>query len=81
MATIRARVVSLVSIALFTVVPHAYSQIAGSMDETTRTDMGGRNWIVGTVYGPSGQPINARIRIRLASLRSRVGDHVDGRLR
>jgi hypothetical protein len=61
----------LVAIALSTVIPQAYSQIAGSMDETTGTDMGGRNFIVGTVYGPSGQPVNARIRVRLASLRFR----------
>jgi tetratricopeptide (TPR) repeat protein len=49
----------------------ATAQIPGGMDTTTRTDMGGRNYIVGTVFGPNGLPINARIRIRLASLTSR----------
>jgi tetratricopeptide (TPR) repeat protein len=48
-----------------------YSQIAGGLDETTRTDLGGRNYIVGTVFDPAGMPTTARIRIRLASLTSR----------
>src|SRR5215468_11254498 len=49
----------------------ARAQIPGGMDETTRTDMGGRNFIVGTVFDPSGLPSRARVRIRLASLTSR----------
>src|ERR1043166_8021617 len=47
---------------------HVRAQIAGGMDETTRTDIGGRNFIVGTIYSPSGFPIESRMRIRLASL-------------
>lgn len=47
------------------------AQIPGGLDETTRTDLGGRNYIVGTVFGPEGTPVNQRIRIRLASLTSR----------
>jgi tetratricopeptide (TPR) repeat protein len=49
----------------------AYGQIAGGMNETTRTDLGGRNFIVGTVFAPGGFPVNTRIRIRLACLTSR----------
>src|SRR5436305_8535344 len=49
----------------------SHTQIAGGMDETTRTDLGGRNFIAGTVFSPNGLPINGRMRIRLASLTSR----------
>lgn len=43
-------------------------QIAGGLTETTRTDFGGNSYITGTVFSPSGTPINYRIRIRLASM-------------
>jgi len=46
-------------------------QIPGGMDQTTATDMGGRAFIVGTIFGPTGLPVNSRIRIRLASMTSR----------
>jgi tetratricopeptide (TPR) repeat protein len=64
-------VISLVFSLFLVAAPKIFTQIPGGLDETTRTDMGGRNFIVGTVYDPSGQPIKMRMRIRLASLTSR----------
>lgn len=37
------------------------------MNETTNLHLGGNNYISGTIFSPSGQPINRRIRIRLAT--------------
>lgn len=42
-------------------------QIAGGLNETTNTRLGGNNYIVGTVYSPEGVPINTRMRLRLSS--------------
>ena len=42
-------------------------QIAGGLNETTNTRLGGNNYIVGTVYTPDGVPINTRMRIKLTS--------------
>ena len=42
-------------------------QIAGGLNETTNTRLGGNNYIVGTVYSPDGVPINTRMRIKLTS--------------
>ena len=42
-------------------------QIAGGLNETTNTRLGGNNFIVGTVYSPEGTPINTRMRLRLTS--------------
>jgi Flp pilus assembly protein TadD len=42
-------------------------QIAGGLNETTNTRLGGNNYIVGTVYAPDGVPINTRMRIKLTS--------------
>jgi Flp pilus assembly protein TadD len=42
-------------------------QIAGGLNETTNTRLGGNNYIVGTVYSPDGLPINTRMRIKLTS--------------
>lgn len=46
----------------------ALAQIAGGMTETTNTNLGGNNFIVGTVFWPSGRPINVRMAIKLASM-------------
>ncbi len=46
----------------------AFGQIAGGLNETTRTDFGGNGYITGTVYFPSGTPINYRMRILLSSM-------------
>jgi tetratricopeptide (TPR) repeat protein len=45
----------------------ASGQIAGGLNETTNTELGGNNFIVGIVYSPGGGPINRRIRIRLTT--------------
>ena len=42
-------------------------QIAGGLNDTTNTRLGGNNYIVGTVYSPEGVPINTRMRLRLSS--------------
>ncbi len=42
-------------------------QIAGGLNETTNTRLGGNNYIVGTVYAPDGVPITVRMRIKLTS--------------
>jgi type IV pilus assembly protein PilF len=43
------------------------AQIAGGLDESNRTDLGGRHFLTGRVLAPDGQPISHRIRIRLSS--------------
>ena len=58
----------LIVLVLLTCTGHVISQIAGSMSETTRTDFGGSSFITGSVFFPSGSPINFRIRIRLTSI-------------
>jgi tetratricopeptide (TPR) repeat protein len=45
----------------------AMGQIAGGLNETTNTRLGGNNYIVGTVYSPEGVPITTRMRLRLTS--------------
>lgn len=44
------------------------AQIPGGMNETVNTNLGGNNFIVGTVFWPSGRPVNTRMRIKLVSL-------------
>ncbi len=43
-------------------------QIAGGLGETTRTDLGGNNYIAGTVFSPAGSPIQTRMRVKLVSM-------------
>ena len=45
----------------------ALAQIAGGLNETTNTRLGGNNYIVGTVFAPDGRPIATRMRLRLSS--------------
>ncbi len=45
----------------------AEGQIAGGMTETTNTRMGGNNFVVGTVFWPTGEPVNTKIFIRLST--------------
>jgi len=52
----------------FLAVTFVSAQIAGGLDETTRTGLGGRNFIVGTVFGPDGLPLKIRTSIRLSSV-------------
>lgn len=50
----------------------AVSQIAGGMNETTATNLGGRHFITGTVFLPSGTPAGSRMRIRLSSMKGEI---------
>ena len=49
-------------------------QISSIPDSASQTGLGGANAIVGTVFGPSGRPVESRVRIRLASMTS--GDRI-----
>lgn len=48
-------------------ISNTIAQIAGGMNETTSTSLGGNNFIAGTVFSPVGTPINMRLRLRLSS--------------
>jgi Flp pilus assembly protein TadD len=43
------------------------AQIAGGMNDTTNARMGGNNFVVGTIFWPSGTPVNTKISIRLST--------------
>jgi Flp pilus assembly protein TadD len=45
----------------------AAGQIGGGLTETTNTRLGGNNYIVGTVFSPTGIPISTRMSIRLST--------------
>ena len=49
------------------IAPATLAQIAGGMNETTATRLGGTNYLAGTVFSPLGTPINRRMGIRLSS--------------
>lgn len=49
-------------------------QISSIPDSASQTGLGGANSIVGTVFGPSGRPIENRLRIRISSMTS--GDRI-----
>jgi Flp pilus assembly protein TadD len=55
------------AILLFQATAIAVGQIAGGLTGTTNTRMGGNNYVVGTVFGPTGMPVNTRISIRLST--------------
>lgn len=44
-----------------------FAQISGISDSESQTNLGGMNSIVGTVFAPSGRPLEARVRIRLST--------------
>ncbi|HEY5883953.1 MAG TPA: hypothetical protein VIT88_04660, partial [Pyrinomonadaceae bacterium] len=46
----------------------ASAQISGISDSESQTGLGGMNSIVGTVFAPSGRPLESRVRIRLATM-------------
>ena len=45
-----------------------FAQISGISDSESQTGLGGMNSIVGTVFAPSGRPLENRIRIRLSTM-------------
>lgn len=48
----------------------AVAQISNIPDSMSQTGLGGINSIVGTVFGPSGRPMETRVRVRLSSMTS-----------
>jgi tetratricopeptide (TPR) repeat protein len=46
----------------------AFAQVSSIPDSASQTGFGGTHAIVGTVFGPSGSPIESRIRVRLSSM-------------
>lgn len=59
--------VLLLSFLFFLHTSNNFAQIAGGINETTGTSLGGNNFIAGTIFSPIGIPINIRTRIRLSS--------------
>ena len=49
-------------------VSSTYAQISSISDSESQTGFGGMNSIVGTVFAPSGRPLESRARIRLSSM-------------
>lgn len=54
-------------IATFISVISAVAQIPQGMTETTNARMGGNNFVVGTVFWPSGLPVDSRMTVKLRS--------------
>ena len=46
----------------------AFAQISSISDSESQTGLGGMNAIVGTVFAPSGRPLESRARIRLSTM-------------
>jgi Flp pilus assembly protein TadD len=44
------------------------AQISGIPDSASQTNLGGINSIIGTVFGPSGRPLQQRVSIRLSTM-------------
>ena len=66
-STIKGHVYSLVFFIFLIAALPVKTQIAGGMNETKSTRLGGTNYLAGTVFWPSGKPINTRMGIRLSS--------------
>ena len=45
-----------------------FAQMAGISESESQTNLGGNNSIIGTVFGPSGRPLEQRVRIRLSTM-------------
>lgn len=63
----RVKSFAIVSIFLF-VSSSAVGQTFSIPDTASNTNMGGQNTIIGTVFGPSGRPIETRVRVKLSSM-------------
>lgn len=53
---------------LFCFVSPVFSQISTISDSASQTNLGGNNSIIGTVFGPSGRPLQQRVSIRLSTM-------------
>jgi Flp pilus assembly protein TadD len=45
-----------------------FAQISGITDSQSQTNLGGNNSIIGTVFSPSGRPLQQRVSIRLSTM-------------
>lgn len=52
----------------------AFAQTFSIPDTASNTNMGGSNTIVGTIFGPSGRPVETRVRVKISSMTA--GDRV-----
>lgn len=59
---------------LFCLGGSVFAQISAIPPSASETGLGGANSIIGTVFGPSGLPMQRRVRIRLSSMTS--GDRI-----
>ena len=50
------------------------AQVSSIPDSMSQTGLGGANAIIGTVFAPSGRPIESRVRVRLSTMTS--GDRI-----
>ena len=55
-------------VCLFCLPSTVFSQISGISESESQTNLGGNNSIIGTVFGPSGRPLEQRVRIRLSTM-------------
>ncbi len=53
---------------LFFLTSSVFCQISGISDSASQTNLGGNNSIIGTVFDPSGRPLQQRVRIRLSTM-------------
>jgi Flp pilus assembly protein TadD len=53
---------------LFCLSSSVFCQISGISDSASQTNLGGNNSIIGTVFDPSGRPLQQRVRIRLSTM-------------
>lgn len=60
-------IISVVSL-LFCLASSAFAQISSISDSASQTNLGGINSIIGTVFSPSGRPLQQRVRIRLSTM-------------
>lgn len=58
----------------FVLVTSTPAQISSIPDSASQTNMGGQNSIVGTVFGPSGRPVETRVRVKISSMTA--GDRI-----
>lgn len=53
---------------LFCFASPVFSQVSTISDSASQTNLGGNNSIIGTVFGPSGRPLQQRVSIRLSTM-------------
>jgi hypothetical protein len=61
-------VIALIVYLLLSLTPAVFAQISGISESASETNLGGNNSIIGTVFDPSGRPLQQRVRIRLSTM-------------